>query len=181
MTGRQGRRRKQLLYYLKVSREYRKLKEEALVMCITRFGRGYGPVIRQTTEWMNGTYKYGRRPHRNWRAARWRSMVEESSGHDTMRHKYRISTTTALWSSNLLWSPEHILWNPKHCGQRKLFIDSFIHSSRSLSYDRSTASSKASSPRSASSFNLQHPLVSLSSASSCLRLRPFLSFTSIHP
>jgi hypothetical protein len=50
MTGRQGRRRKQLLYYLKVSREYRKLKEEALVMCRTRFGRGYGPVIRQITE-----------------------------------------------------------------------------------------------------------------------------------
>jgi hypothetical protein len=30
------------------------LKEEALyrTLWITRFGRGYGPVVRQTTEWM---------------------------------------------------------------------------------------------------------------------------------
>jgi hypothetical protein len=31
------------------------LKEEALDRTLwrTRFGRGYGPVVRQTTEWMN--------------------------------------------------------------------------------------------------------------------------------
>jgi hypothetical protein len=31
------------------------LKEEALDRNLwrTRFGRGYGPVVRQTTEWMN--------------------------------------------------------------------------------------------------------------------------------
>jgi hypothetical protein len=31
------------------------LKEEALdrILWRTRFGRGYGPVVRQTTEWMN--------------------------------------------------------------------------------------------------------------------------------
>jgi hypothetical protein len=31
------------------------LKEEALdrTLLRTRFGRGYGPVVRQTTEWMN--------------------------------------------------------------------------------------------------------------------------------
>jgi hypothetical protein len=31
------------------------LKEEALNRTLwrTRFGRGYGPVVRQTTEWMN--------------------------------------------------------------------------------------------------------------------------------
>jgi hypothetical protein len=30
------------------------LKEEALdrILWVTRFGRGYGPVVRQTTEWM---------------------------------------------------------------------------------------------------------------------------------
>jgi hypothetical protein len=31
------------------------LKEEALDRTLwwTRFGRGYGPVVRRTTEWMN--------------------------------------------------------------------------------------------------------------------------------
>jgi hypothetical protein len=53
MTGRRGRRREQLLDDLKENRRYWKLKEEALdrPMWRTRFGRGYGPVVRQTTEW----------------------------------------------------------------------------------------------------------------------------------
>jgi hypothetical protein len=52
MTGRRGRRRKQLLDYLKDKRRYWKLKEEALDRTVwrTRFGRGYGPVVRQATE-----------------------------------------------------------------------------------------------------------------------------------
>jgi hypothetical protein len=52
MTGRRGRRRKQLLDGLKEKRSYWKLKEEALdrTMWRTRFGRGYGPVVRQITE-----------------------------------------------------------------------------------------------------------------------------------
>jgi hypothetical protein len=52
MTGRRGRRRKQLLDYLKENRRYWKLKEEALDHTVwkTRFGRGFGPVVRQTTE-----------------------------------------------------------------------------------------------------------------------------------
>jgi hypothetical protein len=52
MTGRRGRRRKQLLDDLKEKRRYWKLKEEALdrTQWRTRFGRGYGPVVRQTTE-----------------------------------------------------------------------------------------------------------------------------------
>jgi hypothetical protein len=55
MTGRRGSRRKQLLDDLKDKRRYWKLKEEALDRTLwrTRFGRGYGPVVRQTTEWMN--------------------------------------------------------------------------------------------------------------------------------
>jgi hypothetical protein len=54
MTGRRGRRRKQLLDDLKEKKIYWKLKEEALDRTLwrTRFGRGYGPVVRQTTEWM---------------------------------------------------------------------------------------------------------------------------------
>jgi hypothetical protein len=48
----QGRRRKQLLDDLKKTRRYWKLKEEALdrIVWRTRFGRGYGPVVRQTAE-----------------------------------------------------------------------------------------------------------------------------------
>jgi hypothetical protein len=52
MTGRRGKRRKQLLDDLKEKRGYWKLKEEALDRTLwrTRFGRGYGPVVRQTAE-----------------------------------------------------------------------------------------------------------------------------------
>jgi hypothetical protein len=52
MTGRRGRRRKQLLDDLKEKRIYWKLKEEAIDRTLwrTRFGRGYGPAVRQTTE-----------------------------------------------------------------------------------------------------------------------------------
>jgi hypothetical protein len=52
MTGRRRRRRKQLLYDLKEKRRYWKLKEETLDRTLwrTRFGKGYGPVVRQATE-----------------------------------------------------------------------------------------------------------------------------------
>jgi hypothetical protein len=60
MTGRQGRGRKQLLDELKGKRRYWKLKEEALDRTVwrTRFGRGYGSVVRQTnrlSEWSSDT------------------------------------------------------------------------------------------------------------------------------
>ena len=51
VTGRQGRRRRKLLDNLKERRGYSHLKEEALdrTMWKARFGRGFGPVVRQTT------------------------------------------------------------------------------------------------------------------------------------
>ena len=51
MTRRQGRRRKKLLDDLKDRRGYCHLKEEAVDrnMRRDRFGRGFGPVVRQTT------------------------------------------------------------------------------------------------------------------------------------
>jgi hypothetical protein len=51
-TGRRGRRRKQLMDDFEEKRRYCKLKEETLDRTLwrTRFGRGYGPVVRQTTE-----------------------------------------------------------------------------------------------------------------------------------
>jgi hypothetical protein len=55
VTERRGRRRRKLLDDLKERRVYSILKEEALdrTMCRARFRRGFEPVVRQTTKWMN--------------------------------------------------------------------------------------------------------------------------------
>jgi hypothetical protein len=52
VTGRRRRRRRKLLDYLKERRGSSHLKEEALdqTMWRARFGRGFGPVVRQTTK-----------------------------------------------------------------------------------------------------------------------------------
>ena len=52
VTGRKGRKRKQLLYGRTEETRYCIFKKEALARPLwrTRFGRRYGPVIRQTTE-----------------------------------------------------------------------------------------------------------------------------------
>ena len=52
MTGRRGRRRRKLLDNLKERRGYSHLKKEALdrTMWTAGFGRGVGPVVKQTTE-----------------------------------------------------------------------------------------------------------------------------------
>jgi hypothetical protein len=51
---RRGRRRRKLLNDLKVSRGFLQLKEEALDRTMWRagFGRGFGPVVRQTAKRM---------------------------------------------------------------------------------------------------------------------------------
>jgi hypothetical protein len=55
VTGRQGSRRRKLLDVIKGRRGYSHLKEEALDRTMWRagFGRGFGPVVRQTAKWMN--------------------------------------------------------------------------------------------------------------------------------
>ena len=52
VIGRRGRRRRKLLDDLKETRGYSHLKEEVLDRTAWRagFGRGFGPVVRQTTE-----------------------------------------------------------------------------------------------------------------------------------
>ena len=52
MTGRRVRRSRKLLYDLKEKRGYSHLKEEPLDRTTwrARFGRGFGPVVRQTTK-----------------------------------------------------------------------------------------------------------------------------------
>ena len=54
VARRRGRRRKKLLDDIKDRRGYCHLKEEALDRTIWRhrFGGGFGPVVRQITEWM---------------------------------------------------------------------------------------------------------------------------------
>jgi len=52
VTGRRGMKRRKLLDDLKERRGYSQLKEDALdrTMWRARFGRGFGPVVRQTTK-----------------------------------------------------------------------------------------------------------------------------------
>ena len=52
MTGRRGIRRRKLLDDFKKRRGYSHLKEEALdrTMWRAHFGRGFGPVVRETTK-----------------------------------------------------------------------------------------------------------------------------------
>jgi hypothetical protein len=55
VTGRRGKRRRNLLDGLKERRGYSHLKEEALdrTMWGARFGNGFGPFVRQTAKWIN--------------------------------------------------------------------------------------------------------------------------------
>jgi hypothetical protein len=52
VTGRRGRRRRKLLDDLKERRGYSHLKEKALDRTVWRacFGRGFGPVVKQTAK-----------------------------------------------------------------------------------------------------------------------------------
>jgi hypothetical protein len=58
--GIRGRRLKQLLDKVEEDRRYWNLKEEALSHTVWRtgFGRSYGSVARQTTEWITRTKIY---------------------------------------------------------------------------------------------------------------------------
>ena len=55
VTGRRGRRRRKVLDDIKERTGYSHLKEEALdrSMWRVRFGRGFGPVVRETNIWMD--------------------------------------------------------------------------------------------------------------------------------
>ena len=74
VTGRQERRRMKLLDDLKERRGYSHLKEAALdrTMWRARFGRGFGPVVRQATKWMNECCHFTRLLLTAW-VATWRN------------------------------------------------------------------------------------------------------------
>ena len=67
VTRKRGRRRKKLLDDLKNRRGYSHLKEEALdrTMWRNRFGGGFGPIVRQNTEWMNEWMELGLHPYKH--------------------------------------------------------------------------------------------------------------------
>ena len=52
MAGRQGRKRRKIVDDLKERRGYFHMTEEAVDRTVwrARFGRGFGPVVRQTTK-----------------------------------------------------------------------------------------------------------------------------------
>src|SRR5215471_12455143 len=65
VTGRRGRRRRKLLDDLKERTGYSHLKKEALDRTVWRagFGRGFGPVVRQTENSWYRTDTVGRMVH----------------------------------------------------------------------------------------------------------------------
>ena len=123
VTRRRGRRRKKLLDDLKDRRGYCHLKEEALDHTIwrNRFRGGFGPVVRQNTEWMNewmkpgasctwrhqttGAEKLYRRPFADSRIAVWL--------------KYYRDKRRALWRSPLVYSPSLLLTSREKYRERE--------------------------------------------------------------
>jgi hypothetical protein len=92
VTGRRGRRRRKLLAGCREGSGYPHLKEEALdrTMWTARFGRGFGPVVRQTAKWMN----------------EFKEKVKLSSANeDTWVRKYNILTHSRWMGIDQLCAP----------------------------------------------------------------------------
>jgi hypothetical protein len=105
VTGRRGRRGKQLLGDLKETRRYWKLKEEALDCTLwrTRFGRVYGPLVRRTTQTKNiglQILMYWARQLCNWR------LNKVSFTEPKISFSYSKKHTTALSNSFTI----HLEW-----------------------------------------------------------------------
>jgi hypothetical protein len=108
VTGRRGRRRRKLLDDLKERRGYCHLKEEALDRTTwrARFGRGLGPVVRQTTKRMNEccSYLITQRSHIRYR--------ERKDGE--WAHTYAANTLTLLERETASRRPRDI-WADEIC------------------------------------------------------------------
>jgi hypothetical protein len=91
VTGRWGRRRRKLLDDVTERRGYSHLKEEALDRTMWRagFGRGFGPVVRQTTEWMKWMHEWMTNV----------GVIRESPSYRTI-YIYLLPTT-GMWDVNL--------------------------------------------------------------------------------
>jgi hypothetical protein len=86
------------------------------------------------------------------------------------RRRNVYGKNTCLVSKNRHYCSRDLYKVHDRTTSRARTFHSIIHSFCSLSYDRSIASSKASSRFSASSFNFQCPLFPLRSSNSCLRV-----------
>ena len=115
MTGRRGRRRRKLLDGLKERRGYCQLKEEALdrTVCWNRFGRGFGPVVRQTNNWIyhllimqefciSSTFTYSMVQSPSWEA-NWFPASQESSPHFYGTRRL-ITALTSVRHLSLSWA-----------------------------------------------------------------------------
>jgi len=94
VTGRRGTRCKQLLDERKKTRRYCKLEEEALdcTWWRTCFGRGHGPVVRQTAERSNKrTNELTERMKLVFLKVRISIVTDKQHLHATCRHIYAVS------------------------------------------------------------------------------------------
>ena len=126
VTGRRGRNGQQLLYDLKEKRGYWKLKQEALdrTVCRTGFGRGCGPVVRQTTEWtnakmiewMNHGSQVSRHPNIWWKKNKFDDTQDNEKcpklqSRETEAPPYTLISYLLIirkpkWCKPLIWHPE---------------------------------------------------------------------------
>ena len=90
VTGRRGRWPRRLLDDFKETRGYWKLKKEALDRIIWRtgFGRGCGPVVRHSAEWMQITH-----------------VILESvyTGCETYPVSYCVGQGDSAWEKKTIW------------------------------------------------------------------------------
>jgi hypothetical protein len=109
VIGRWGRRRRNLLDDLKERRIYCHLKEEALdrSMWRARFGKGFGPVVRQTAKWMNEV-TYAVLLYRQVRLQTLKSVVTNPE----MAFGCNQQSTTVLCSIYQTVNVFYLLWRP---------------------------------------------------------------------
>ena len=122
VTRRRGRRRRKVLDDLKDRRVYSHLKEEALdrTMWRNRFGGGFGPVVRQNTEWLNIVWML-----KTWyKKYYWNYILSYTSLFEFVGKKYGLGFLFEKEFLILLWSKyEEVVLTG--CGQCNL-IGSFI-------------------------------------------------------
>jgi hypothetical protein len=110
----------------------------------------------------------------------WSPHIEHFTFNEYQLTFLSLGKTATLWMCVL---NRTVAIRRRTCTRRsklhKFHFRLFIHSFRSLSYDRSIASSKPSSPHSAFIFNFQYHRFSLTSFSSCLRPLPHLRSLSL--
>ena len=113
VTGRQGRRCRKLLDDLKERRGYSYLMEETLdpTMWRAHFGRGFGPVVRQTAKWMNDAVVKGHVTKKNMQqtqSTKLKLKLPLCWGQPTVHCPVPVSSNVALYPN--LQMPSSDIW-----------------------------------------------------------------------